>query len=369
MRDHNRAEVRVNLDAIAANIRHLMRGVDGDFLAVVKADGYGHGLIPVAKTALAAGAKYLGVALLEEAFALRAAGITAPIIAWLTPPNQDFKRAINEGIELSIASAQSAQAISAAGTSVGKRPIVHIELDTGMGRGGFTPESFTDFVKEIHNFELEYRGFWSHFARADEPERNETHLQIQAFDRALEELHSAGVTPEIIHLSNSAATIAHTSAHRSMVRLGIAMYGLSPDVAHMGSSEKLGLTPAMSLYSNLTLVKSVAAGAPIGYGGVGVTRHASTLGIVTMGYSDGIPRQTSSVAGISHAGKRAPIIGRVSMDQFVVDLGPDSAAKAGDEVEIFGAHGYSIDEWAEAAGTINYEIVTRIAPRVPRIYG
>ena len=369
MREHNRAEVRVNLDAIAANIKHLMRGVAGDFLAVVKADAYGHGLVPVAKTALAAGAKYLGVALLEEAFDLRAAGINAPIIAWLTPINQDFKRAVTENIELSIASSEAARVISDAGKAVGKRPVVHIELDSGMGRGGFTSESFDSFLEDIHSYDLEYRGFWTHFARADEPERPETHQQIAAFDDALAKLSSVGISPEVIHLSNSAATIAHSSAHRSMVRLGIAMYGLTPDLAHMGSSEKLGLTPAMSLYSNLTSVKHVPAGTPVGYGAVGVTTEATTLGIVTMGYSDGIPRQTSSAAGITHAGKRAPIIGRVSMDQFVVDLGPQSTAQVGDEVEIFGPHGYSIDEWAQAAGTINYEIVTRIASRVPRIYG
>jgi alanine racemase len=369
MREHNRAEVRVDLQAIAANINHLMRGVDADFLAVVKADAYGHGLIPVAQTALAAGAKYLGVALLEEAFALRQAGITAPILAWLTPLNQDFTRAITEEIELSIASVESARAISDAATAAGKKGVVHIEFDSGMGRGGFTSEDFTQFLSEVSSFNLEVRGFWTHFARADEPERGETNQQIHAFDSALAELRSVGVNPEIIHLSNSAAALSHPSAHRSMLRLGIAMYGLSPDLAHMGSSEQLGLTPAMSLYSNLTLVKSVAAGTSVGYGGAGMTRQATQLGIVTMGYSDGIPRATSSAAGIFHSGKRAPIIGRVSMDQFVVDLGPSSTAQTGDEVEIFGAHGYAIDEWAQAAGTINYEIVTRIASRVPRIYG
>jgi alanine racemase len=369
MREHNRAEVRIDLAAITSNIKHLMKGVDGDFLAVVKADAYGHGLIAVAETAVKAGAKYLGVALLEEAFALRAAGITSPIIAWLTPLNQDFERAVSENIELSIANIESAKAISAAGKSVGKRPVVHIEFDSGMGRGGFTAESFAEFLPLMKTFDLDYRGFWTHFARADEPERGETHQQIAAFDSALNDLKAAGIAPEIIHLSNSAAAIAHNSAHRSMVRLGIAMYGLSPDLTHMGSSEKLGLTPAMSLYSNLTLVKRVPAGTPVGYGAVGVTTEATTLGIVTMGYSDGIPRQTCSAVGVVYAGKRAPIIGRVSMDQFVVDLGPGSNAKAGDEVLVFGSDGYSIDEWAQAAGTINYEIVTRIAPRVPRIYG
>ena len=364
-----RAEVHVNLGAIASNIKKIKGNTQAEVLAVVKANAYGHGLIPVANCALESGATWLGVALLEEAFALRESGITAPLIAWLTPLGEDFSRAIALGIDLSVASIDHARAIEAAGKSIGKKARVHIEFDSGMGRGGFTEDDFVEFLTVAKTFDLDFIGFWTHFARADEPERPETESQIAHFDGALAQLQNAGITPQFVHLSNSAAAQTRIGAHRNIVRLGISMYGLSPDVITMGSGESLGLTPAMSLTSTLALVKRVKAGTPVGYGGVGITSRDTTLGIVSMGYSDGIPRNTSSAVGVTFQGVKAPIIGRVSMDQFVVDLGPGSKAKNGDHVILFGAGGYSIDEWAAASHTINYEIVTRIAARVPRIYG
>jgi alanine racemase len=171
-----------------------------------------------------------------------------------------------------------------------------------------------------------------------------------------------------VHLSNSGAALTKPSAHKNIVRVGIAMYGLSPDVGFMGNSESLGLKPAMSLKGELHLVKEVPAGSAVGYGGISITDRDTKLAIVSLGYSDGIPRVATNKAGVFVAGKRAPIIGRVSMDQFVVDLGPDSTAQSGDIAEVFGPNGYSIDEWAAACNTINYEIVTRISPRVPRVY-
>ena len=364
-----RAEVHVDLGAIASNIKKIRGNTEAEVLAVVKANAYGHGLIPVANCALESGATWLGVALLEEAFALREAGISEPLIAWLTPLGEDFSRAIELNIDLSLASIDHARAIESAGKSLGKKPRVHIEFDSGMGRGGFTEEDFTEFLEVANTFELDYIGFWTHFARADEPERPETDSQITHFDAALAQLKSAGINPQLVHLANSAAAQTRIGAHRNIVRLGISMYGLSPDVTSMGSGESLGLIPAMSVVATLALVKKVKAGTPVGYGGVGVTSVDTTLGIVAMGYSDGIPRNTSSAVGVTFHGVKAPIIGRVSMDQFVVDLGPGSEAKNGDQVLLFGAGGYSIDEWAEASKTINYEIVTRLASRVPRIYG
>jgi alanine racemase len=179
---------------------------------------------------------------------------------------------------------------------------------------------------------------------------------------------NVGIIPKYVHLANSAATLTNPGVHNQIVRLGISMYGLSPDIKFMGSGEELGLKPAMKVKAQLHLVKDVKKGSPVGYSGIESTSRDTKLGIVSMGYSDGIPRPTSNKAGVFVAGKRAPIIGRVSMDQFVVDLGPDSKAKAGDIATVIGGKGYSIDEWASAAGTINYEIVTRIASRVPRIY-
>ena len=341
--------------------------VDAEILAVVKADAYGHGLVPVAKAATAAGAAWLGVALLEEAFILRDHGIQAPIISWLTPPSSDFNRAIESEIDLAVPSILHLKLIEAAGKKVGIRPRVHIEVDTGMTRGGLLNE-WQEFLTIIKSAEIEVVGFWSHFARADEPDESANTDQLKIFEQRLEELRGVGVAPKYVHFANSAATLTNPKAHKQIVRLGIAMYGLSPDVKTMGSGSTLGLKPAMKLTAELHLVKDVPVGARVGYGGTAQTSKNTKLGIVSMGYSDGIPRNTSNLAGVFVAGKRAPIIGRVSMDQFVVDLGAESTAKSGDIAIVFGGAGYSIDDWASAANTINYEIVTRIASRVPRIY-
>jgi alanine racemase len=216
---------------------------------------------------------------------------------------------------------------------------------------------------------LDIVGVFSHFARADEPAENQNAEQIAKFDEMVATLHSFGFTNVVRHLSNSAATLTNPTAAYEMVRTGIAMYGLTPDVA-MGSSKDFGIRPAMQLRAALYLVKNVPAGTPVGYGATESTTRDTKLGVVTMGYADGIPRVARG-AGIWINGKRAPIIGRVSMDQFVVDLGPDSTAKSGDWVVVFGngSHGeYTADDWGAASGSINYEIVTRIGPRVPRIY-
>jgi len=213
---------------------------------------------------------------------------------------------------------------------------------------------------------VEVIGFFSHFARADEPGEQQNREQFKRFKEMLAELEAVGVHPPIKHLSNSAATLADHGSALSMVRTGIAMYGLTPDT-QMGSSKTLGLIPAMTLRAKLHLVKSVPAGSPVGYGATEKTTRDTRLGIVAMGYADGIPRIARN-AGVTFNGERAPIIGRISMDQFVVDLGPHSLAKSGDWVTIFGDEGFSADDWAGASGSVNYEIVTRIGPRVPRIY-
>jgi alanine racemase len=368
-----RAYAEIDLGAIASNVVKIKASTSADVLAVVKADAYGHGLVPVAQTALASGASWLGVALLEEAVALRKAGINAKTIAWLTPPGDDFVSAIKHDIDVSVSSIVLLKEILAAGTSTGRTPRIHIEVDTGMRRGGLL-EEWNLFLEELaKNIDkLNVIGLWTHFARADEPDEPATSDQIQEFNKYLEELKEIGVNPQIIHLSNSAATLTTPSAHRSMVRLGIAMYGLSPDVKTLGDASKYSLKPAMTLKAKLSLVKSAPKGSAVGYGGTAILSEDTKLGIVVLGYSDGIPRNTSSDAGVSFNGKKAPIVGRVSMDQFVVNLGLDSRAISGDFVTVFGGapeeNCYSIDEWANAASTINYEIVTRIASRVPRIY-
>ncbi len=370
----SRARAEVNLAAIASNLKFIKSKTKSQVLAVVKADAYGHGLVTVAKAAQEAGADWFGTALLEEAIALRNSGITKPIIAWLTPPGEDFKTAINLGIDLSISSVELLAEIAAAGKALNKIPRVHIELDTGMNRGGFGDELDTaipEIADQVKSGSVKVIGIWSHFARADEPGIVMNQTQLSEFNSRVEQLKKAGITSEYLHLANSAASLTIPDAHKNIIRWGIGLYGLSPDVKNMGTSSELGINSAMKLISKLQLVKAVKAGQSVGYGSTATTKVDTKLGVVTMGYADGIPRNASNLAGVFVAGKRAPLIGRVSMDQFVVDLGATSLAKTGDEVIVFGDGSggeYTIDEWAKACGTINYEIVTRIGTRVPRIY-
>ena len=362
----NRAEAVVNLSAIKANVKTLKEKAGVELLAVVKADAYGHGLVPVAKAALEGGATWLGVALLEEAIALRNEGITAPILAWLVPPGSDFQSAVDNDIDLAAASLKALLEVGAVKGS--KRPRVHLEVDTGMTRGGFLNE--WSEIDAHHVQSVDIVGIFSHFARADEPGQPQNLEQLTRFKKMVATLESFGFNNLIRHLSNSAATLVDPASAFDMVRTGIAMYGLSPDVTTLGNSEKLGLVPAMSLRAKLHLVKEVPAGSAVGYGATATTKSATKLGVVAMGYADGIPR-IAQKAGVFYIGKRAPIIGRVSMDQFVVDLGAESTAQSGDWVTVFGtgANGeYTADDWGAASGSINYEIVTRIGPRVPRIY-
>jgi len=362
----NRAEARIDLERISANIKHLINLSGTPVMAVVKADAYGHGLVPVARAAVEAGATALGVALLEEAITLREAGITAPILAWLVPPGSDFKLAVDNDIELAASSIMALEQIGAVKSS--RRPRVHLEVDTGMTRGGFLNEWGKLDAHHVSNIEIV--GIFSHFARADEPEQEQNDNQRARFKEIVATLDSFGYTNIIRHLSNSAATLRDKDSRFDMVRAGIAIYGLTPDVDNLGSSESLRLKPAMQLRAKLHLVKTVPANSAVGYGATAHTTAETKLGVVAMGYADGIPRIAKD-AGVFINGKKAPIIGRVSMDQFVVDLGADSTAVSGEWVIVFGdgSHGeYTADDWGAASLSINYEIVTRIGPRVPRIY-
>ena len=360
----HRAEARIDLAHLTSNIA-LLKSISGTpLLAVVKADAYGHGLVEIGLAAERAGADWLGVALLEEAIQLRKHGVQIPILAWLVSPDADFKSAVDHDIDVAVASIAAFSEISA----LSKKPRIHIEVDTGMTRGGFLDE-WREFLKSDFST-VNVVGIFSHFARADEPDARQNIDQFTRFNEMVTELASVGVNPIIKHLSNSAATLMNADANLDLVRTGIAMYGLSPDINTLGDSKQLFLKPLMQLRAKLHLVKQVPAGVGVGYGGVAHTLAATKLGVVAMGYADGIPR-IALAAGVFVDGVRAPIIGRVSMDQFVVDLGADSPAKSGDWVIVFGdgSHGeYTADDWAKAAGSINYEIVTRIGARVPRLY-
>jgi alanine racemase len=370
----SRAVAEVDLTAIAHNLKLIKSKTDTQVLAVVKADAYGHGLIPVAKAVVAAGADWLGTALLEEGIALRAAGVKAPLICWLTPLGEDLKIAVKNNIDLSISSIELLEEVIDAGRDANIVPRIHLEVDTGMTRGGVRgewPEFVSEVARAVKDNGVEVVGLWSHFARADEPDQSFNQQQLDTFHKRLATLIAQGINPQFVHIANSAAALTNNEAVKNIVRWGIGLYGLSPDVNTLGDSAKLNLKPAMKLKAKLHLVKKAEAGAPVGYGGTATVAEDTKIGVVTMGYADGIPRNASNLAGVFVDGHRAPLLGRVSMDQFVVNLGANSNAKTGDEVVIFGdgALGeYTVDDWASAAGTINYEIVTRIGPRVPRIY-
>jgi len=359
-----RAEARIDLERLGSNI-NLLKDISGtSLMAVVKADAYGHGLVEVGLAAEKVGADWLGVALLEEAIKLRTHGVRVSILAWLVPPGSDFKSAVDHDIDLAVSSIAAFKEIAA----LPNKPRIHIELDTGMTRGGFLDE-WQEFLKQDFS-RVEIVGVFSHFARADEPSEKQNADQLNRFNEMVNDLAAIGINPPMKHLSNSAATLKDSNARFDSVRTGIAMYGLSPDVKTLGDSGGLGLKPVMQLRAKLHLVKEVPAGAPVGYGATEFTKSKTKLGVVAMGYADGIPRIAHD-AGVFVNGGRAPIIGRVSMDQFVVDLGADSTALSGDWVIVFGdgAKGeYTADDWGAASGSINYEIVTRIGARVPRIY-
>jgi alanine racemase len=360
----NRAEARIDTAHLASNIAHLKSTSKTSLMAVVKADAYGHGLLGVGLSAEKAGADWLGVALLEEAITLRTHGVRIPILAWLVSPGSDFKSAVDHDIDLAVSSISAFKEIA----QLPNKPRIHIELDTGMTRGGFLDE-WQEFLLQDYST-VNVVGVFSHFARADEPGEKQNDEQLKRFNAMVADLANIGVNPTIKHLSNSAATLKNPSAHFDLVRAGISLYGLSPDVSTLGSSKNLLLKPVMQLRAKLHLVKTVPAGSAVGYGATAITKVQTKLGVVAMGYADGIPRIAKD-AGVFINGKKAPIIGRVSMDQFVVDLGADSTAVSGDWVIVFGdgSHGeYTADDWGSASLSINYEIVTRIGARVPRIY-
>ena len=370
----SRASAEINLSAITQNFKSIKSRTTADVLAVVKADAYGHGLIPVSKALEEAGADWFGTALLEEAINLRKAGILKPIISWLTPLGEDFKSAIDLDIDLGIPSIDLLDEVIKAASLTGKTARIHLEIDTGMSRGGVLSE-WDQLIKSVlvgvNLKQLKVIGIWSHFARADEPDELMNQEQLSLFEEKVNQAKAAGIDAQFIHIANSAALFTNKSTHKNIIRSGIALFGLSPDVKTIGDSSSLGLKPAMKLKAKLNLVKEVKVGSSVGYGGTAVLKSDTKLGVVALGYADGIPRNTNNLAGVFVDKKRAPIIGRVSMDQFVVDLGVTSNAKTGDEVIVFGdgsGDEYTVDEWAKAANTINYEIITRIGPRVPRIY-
>jgi alanine racemase len=370
-----RAQARIDLEAIRANVASLCSYAGpAELMAVVKADGYGHGLVPAARAAQAGGATWLGAAVLEEAVALRAAGVGGRILAWLHGPGEDWAAGIAADVDLSASAVWTVREIAAAAAALGRTARLHLKADTGLGRGGAPAADWADLVEAALKEEAAGRarvvGLWSHLACADEPGHPSVAAQLEAFRAALALAERAGARPEVRHLANSAATVALPQTHFDLVRTGIANYGLSP-IPALGGPAAYGLRPAMTLAARLVLVKRVPAGHGVSYGHHFVTDRETTLGLVPVGYADGLPRAASGSGPILAAGRVRRIAGRVCMDQVVLDLGDDDAA-AGDEVVLFGpgdAGEPTAQDWADLLGTITYEIVTRIGARIPRVYG
>ncbi|GAA4528404.1 alanine racemase [Nonomuraea ferruginea] len=367
------AEARVDLTAIRHNVALLRERASGaELMTAVKADAYGHGLVPASEAMLEAGAGRLGTAFVQEALDLRAAGVTAPILAWLITPGEPIGEAIGADVEVSASDERLLGEIAAAARATGVTARVHLEADTGMSRGGAPLAAWPGLLRKALELQaegaVEVVGIWSHFACADIPGHPAVESQTDAFETALKLAEQAGVAGShvIRHLANSAAVMTLPRTHFDMVRAGIAVYGLSP-VPELGD---FGLRQAMTLVARLAMVKRVAEGSGVSYGHLYVTGRETTLGLVPLGYADGILRHATDRAEVLAGGRRRRVAGRVCMDQFMIDVG-DDPLRAGDEVVLFGPGDRgepTAQEWADTLGTITHEIVTRIGARVPRVY-
>jgi alanine racemase len=362
-------EAVIDLDAFGANIAALAACAPASaVMTVVKANAYGHGMVPMARAARAAGSSWLGVATIEEALALRAAGDRGPLLCWLASPGAEFAAAVAADVEVTASSVEQLDEIIAVAAT---RPRVQLKVDTGLSRNGARGDGWTALVAAASAAQtarrVEVTGVWSHFACADEPAHPANDEQEIVFRAAVDEMATAGLEPGVRHLSNSAATLVRPSAHLDLVRIGIAAYGIRPDP---GMTYATRLTPVMTLRTRLAQVKRVPAGAKVSYGQTWTAQRETTLGLVPMGYGDGIAIAASSRGQVQVGGARATIAGRVCMDQLVVDLG-DRPARRGDVATVFGP-GHdgepTAEDWATASGTIAYEVVTRLGGRTVRTY-
>lgn len=365
----------VDLAAIRHNVRHLAEVVKpARMMAVVKADAYGHGALDVARTVLEAGASWLGTAHISEALALRTGGISAPLMAWLHTAESDFPAAVAANIDLGV-SGWELEAVVAAARELEVPARVHLKIDTGLGRNGCPEDLWESFVGQALAYQedglIRVVGIFSHLAVADEPQRRETDVQLQKFREAVAVAEDAGVDHEVRHIANTPAALSRPDSHFDMVRVGLGIYGLSPFPGQ--TSEELGLRPAMTLKTTIANCKAVPAGQGVSYGLHYQTSAPTTLALVPLGYADGVPRVATG-GPVMVDGEVFPVVGRIAMDQMVIDLGRTGIAGTpesfvGKEAVLFGGAGApSVDEWAAASGSINYEIVTRVSGRVTRSY-
>ncbi|TYL45727.1 alanine racemase [Nocardioides sp. BGMRC 2183] len=373
-------EIVVDLGAIRANARLLATHTGVDLIAVVKADGYGHGMAQAARAAVEGGARWLAVATPEEALALRRTEPGTRILCWLTTPTTDYAACLAADLDVTAYTVAELDAIAAAGAREAR---VQLKVDTGLSRGGAARADWDALFARARQGEVDgawrITGLWSHFAASDEPDHPANDAQEKVFSEAVDLARAAGLRPEIVHLANSAAAILRPSARFDAVRCGIALYGLDPAPGAVGDDglrcADIGLRPAMTVRAPLVMVKDVDAGAGVSYGHRWIAPAPTTVGLVPLGYGDGVPRHASADptrpgAEVLVEGRRRPIRGRICMDQFVIDLDGDRPPP-GTTAMLFGAGDDgepTAQDWAEASGTINYEIVTRIGGRMSRSY-
>jgi alanine racemase len=367
------AEAVVDLGAIEHNVRVLREHAGpAQLMAVVKADGYGHGATRVARAALAAGAAELGVATVDEALALRADGITAPVLAWLHPPGLDFAPALLADVEIAVSSVRQLDELLDAVRRTGRAATVTVKVDTGLNRNGVAPALYPSMLTALRQAVAEdairLRGLMSHMVYADQPDNSINDVQAQRFSEMLAQARDQGVRFEIAHLSNSSATMSRPDLAFDMVRPGIALYGLSP-VPQLGD---MGLIPAMTVKCAVALVKSIRAGEGVSYGHTWIAERDTTVALMPIGYADGVFRSLGGRLDVLINGRRRPGVGRICMDQFLVDLGPGQIDVAeGDEAILFGPGSRgepTAQEWADLLGTIHYEVVTSPRGRITRTY-
>ncbi|WP_307661656.1 alanine racemase [Streptomyces sp. V1I1] len=369
-----RARAEIDLAALRANVRALRaRAPRAALMAVVKSDAYGHGMVPCAKAALAAGATWLGTATPQEALALREAGIRSRVLCWLWTPGGPWREGIEADLDMAVSGLWALTEVTAAAREAGRPARIQLKADTGLGRNGCQPADWPELIAAALAAEaegtVEVTGLWSHFACADEPGHPSIAAQMDVFRQMVAYAEKAGIEPEVRHIANSPATLTLPETHFDLVRAGIAMYGVSPS-PELGTPADFGLRPVMTLAASVALVKQVPAGHGVSYGHHYVTTDETTLGLIPLGYADGIPRHASGRGPVLVGGEWRRVAGRVAMDQFVVDLGGQKIPE-GTEALLFGPGDRgepSAEDWAQAADTIAYEIVTRIGTRVPRVF-
>jgi alanine racemase len=370
---HRPTRIEVDLDCIRYNVKSFSKilGEQTLLMAVVKANAYGHGAVPVAKAALEAGANWLGVALIQEAAELRAAGIMEPVLVLGYTVPVDYPYMIAQGIRPAIYTMEQGLAFARAAKELGTKAAVHLKIDTGMGRLGFLPEaSALEAIMMLANQpNLIIEGLFTHFARADEADQQDANDQLQCFSQFAAELNKLGLHIPLIHCANTAAAMINPAAHFNMIRLGIGMYGLYP--SKISKSWGLSLCEAITLKSCLSHVKNVTIGTGISYGHIWCAARPSVIGTVPIGYGDGILRRLSNRGFVLVRGRRVPMVGRICMDQLMVDLTEVPEASIGDEVVIIGQQGsekITVDEVAGLLETINYEVTCILNQRIPRHY-